>query len=73
MMTTTASPKRAALDAVRIAAMNLALAQPGYTGYTEARFRAANVTLVRAQLRAADAGATSLEISDASEWDGERL
>lgn len=72
-MMTTSTGKRAALDEVRLATMALALAQPGYTGYTEAAFRAANVRLAHAQLRAADAGASGREISEASEWDGTRL
>lgn len=65
--------KRTALDAVRVAAMNLAIAQPGMVAYSPAIFRIANVRLVRAQMAAADAGASSLEITTASEWNGMTL
>lgn len=70
---TTSMTKRDALTQVRLAAMDLAMAQPGRPGYTVDRFRRANSALVRAQLAAADAGASSSEISQSSEWNGMTL
>lgn len=70
---TTSMTKRDALTQVRLAAMDLAMAQPGRPGYQVERFRRANAALVRAQLAAADAGASSSEITQASEWNGMTL
>lgn len=67
---TTSMTKRDALTQVRLAAMDLAMTQPGKPGYKIEKFRAANSGLVRAQLNAADAGASSSEITQASEWNG---
>lgn len=62
--------KHEALNNVRLASMALSMTQPHHTGYTVARFRAANVALVLAQLAAATAGASSREINWAAEWNG---
>lgn len=70
---TVSSTKHDALNDVRLAATALAVAQPGFTGYTSARFREANTSLVRAQMAAADHGATVQEIAEASEWNGMAL
>lgn len=58
--------KNEALAAVRQAVVELADAQGGSID----RFRAANAHLAVAQLNAANAGASSREISAASEWNG---
>jgi hypothetical protein len=58
--------KTAALAAVRAAVVGLMDAQGG----TIDHFRAANAALAIAQLNAASAGASSAEISAASEWNG---
>jgi hypothetical protein len=65
--------KRDALTQVRLAAMDLGLAQPGQPGHTTQKFREANATLARAQLRAVEAGASPTEIFQASEWNGATL
>lgn len=58
--------KNEALAAVRQAVIELADAQGG----TIDRFRAANAHLAVAQLKAAEAGASSAEITEASTWNG---
>lgn len=58
--------KSEALATVRRAVVELAQAQGGPID----QFRAANARLAVAQLAAADAGATSAEITEASEWNG---
>lgn len=58
--------KNEALAAVRRAVVELADAQHS----TVERFRAANAGLAVAQYQAADAGATSEEITEASTWKG---
>lgn len=58
--------KNEALAAVRQAVVELAEAQYGSID----RFRAANAALAVAQYQAADAGASSAEITDASTWNG---
>ena len=70
---TTSTQKTNALSQVRLAAMDLAMAQPGRPGYSVERFRRANSALVRAQMAAADAGASSSEITQSSEWNGMTL
>lgn len=65
--------KRDALTKVRLAAMDLAMSQPGEPGHTTEKFRRANAALARAQLAASSAGATSSEISQSSEWNGATL
>lgn len=70
---TASMQKQDALAKVREAAACLALAQPGMAGYSPAIFRRANARLVWAQLAAADAGATSSQITIASEWNGMTL
>lgn len=72
-MMTASLTKQDALAEVRVAAAALALAQPGMAGYSPAIFRIANARMVRAQLAAADAGATSMQITIASEWNGMQL
>jgi hypothetical protein len=58
--------KSEALAEVRQAVLELVDAQGGSID----RFRTANAHLAIAQLRAAEAGATSFEINAASEWGG---
>lgn len=58
--------KNEALAAVRQAVVELIDAQGG----TLDRFRAANAHLAVAQLQAANAGASSREITEASSWNG---
>jgi len=58
--------KNEALAALRRAVVELADAQGGSID----RFRAANAHVAVAQLNAAGAGASSAEISAASEWNG---
>jgi hypothetical protein len=65
--------KRDALTQVRLAAMDLAMSQPGQPGYTIEKFRGANALLARAQLRAVEAGASPTEIFQSSEWNGATL
>ena len=72
-MMTASLTKQDALAKVRQAAAALALAQPGMAGYSAAIFRIANARLVRAQMAAADAGASSSQITIASEWTGMTL
>lgn len=62
--------KRDALTQVRLAAMSLYESQPGRRGSGIPQLRQANAVLVRAQLVAADVGASSYEINQASEWNG---
>lgn len=61
--------KNEALACVRQAVIELADAQGG----TIDRFRSANAHLAVAQLNAANAGASSTEITAASEWNGVTL
>ena len=72
-MTASLTKKHDALNQVRLAATVLAVAQPGFRGYTATRFREANAHLVLAQMAAADTGATAQEITAASEWNGMAL
>jgi hypothetical protein len=61
--------KNEALAALRRAVIDLIGAQGGSID----RFRAANAAVAIAQLNAASAGASSYEISEASEWAGMKL
>ncbi|AXQ60074.1 hypothetical protein NTR1_66 [Nocardia phage NTR1] len=65
--------KRDALTKVRLAAMDLAMSQPGQPGHTTEKYRKANATLARAQMAAVDAGASPAEINQSSEWNGATL
>lgn len=62
--------KNEALAQVRVASISLSVTQPGRKYYSVDNFRSANAALARAELMAADAGASALEITQAAEWNG---
>lgn len=65
--------KQQALAQLELNAMALAAAQPGFMGLDIDTFRRANARLAWSQLDAAAAGATSYEISMASQWNNEEI